>query len=49
MDAPFGTGGKVTTDFGGQEDAAQAVAVEPSGRFVVAGWGSPVEHAVRSQ
>ena len=43
MDAPFGTGGKVTTDFGGQEDAAQAVAVEPSGRFVVAGWGSPVD------
>jgi uncharacterized delta-60 repeat protein len=45
LDAPFGTGGKVTTDFGGGYDLAHAIAVAPDGRIVVAGYAgaSPVE------
>ncbi len=37
LDPPFGTGGKVTTDFGGAADSAAAVAVEPGGNLVVVG------------
>jgi uncharacterized delta-60 repeat protein len=37
LDTTFGGGGKVTTDFGGQ-DVAQAVALQPDGKIVVAGW-----------
>ena len=37
LDAPFGTGGKVTTDFAGQADGAFAVAIELGGKIVVAG------------
>jgi uncharacterized delta-60 repeat protein len=36
-DAGFGTGGVVTTDFGGDYDIANAVALQPDGRIVVAG------------
>jgi uncharacterized delta-60 repeat protein len=36
LDAGFGTGGKVTTDFGG-DDQAGAVAIQPDGKIVVAG------------
>src|SRR5262249_51144189 len=36
LDPTFGTGGKVTTDFGGAEEAA-TVAVQRDGRIVVAG------------
>jgi uncharacterized delta-60 repeat protein len=36
LDPTFGTGGKVTTDFGGNEQA-WGVAVQPDGRVVVAG------------
>ena len=37
LDATFGTGGLVTTDFGGDE-LANAVAIQPDGRIVAAGW-----------
>jgi uncharacterized delta-60 repeat protein len=38
LDAPFGVGGVVTTDFGGEDgDYAYAVAIEPGGKFVAAG------------
>ncbi|HLL16743.1 MAG TPA: Calx-beta domain-containing protein [Pyrinomonadaceae bacterium] len=33
----FGTGGKVTTDFGEQEEAANAVLIQPDGKIVAAG------------
>ena len=41
MDAPFGTGGKVTTDFEGDDDEATSVAIEPSGKILVAGLATP--------
>src|SRR5215470_16341979 len=37
LDASFGTGGLVTTDFGGFNTAARAVAVQPDGKIVAAG------------
>ncbi|MDX3248117.1 calcium-binding protein [Streptomyces sp. ME18-1-4] len=37
LDTTFGTGGKVTTDFGGTNDGAHAVAVQPDGKIVAAG------------
>jgi uncharacterized delta-60 repeat protein len=37
LDGTFGTGGKVTTDVGGRDDAAFAVAVQPDGKIAVAG------------
>jgi len=37
LDASFGTGGKVTTDFAGAGDGAGAIAVQPDGKLVVAG------------
>ncbi|HEV3365524.1 MAG TPA: delta-60 repeat domain-containing protein, partial [Acidimicrobiia bacterium] len=37
LDTSFGTGGKVTTDFGGYEGAS-AVAVQSDGKIVVAGY-----------
>ncbi|CAN5525275.1 hypothetical protein BH18ACI1_BH18ACI1_07560 [soil metagenome] len=37
LDATFGTGGKVTTDFGGEE-IARAVALQPDGKIVTAGF-----------
>jgi uncharacterized delta-60 repeat protein len=37
LDAGFGTGGKVTTDFSGGEDLGQALAVQADGRLVAAG------------
>jgi uncharacterized delta-60 repeat protein len=37
LDAPFGTGGRVTTDFGEERDRAYAVAIEPGGKLIVAG------------
>ncbi|OKI12877.1 hypothetical protein A6A07_17270 [Streptomyces sp. CB03911] len=38
-DTGFGTGGRVTTDFGGSENA-QAVALQGDGRIVAAGFGA---------
>jgi len=37
LDATFGTGGKVTTDFAGNDDAAFAVVLQSDGKIVVAG------------
>ena len=37
LDTTFGVNGKVTTDFGGNYDAANAVAVQADGKVVVAG------------
>lgn len=39
-DATFGNNGKVTTDFFGGEDLAQAIVLQPDGKIVVAGWAS---------
>jgi uncharacterized delta-60 repeat protein len=38
LDSGFGDGGKVRTDFGGTDDRGSAVAVQPDGKIVVAGW-----------
>jgi uncharacterized delta-60 repeat protein len=37
LDASFGPGGKVTTDFAGSGDGAGAIAVQPDGKLVAAG------------
>ena len=37
LDVTFGTGGKVTTDFGGQTNRGWAVAIQSDGKIVVAG------------
>lgn len=37
LDPTFGTGGKVTTDFSDSSDIANAVALQPDGKLVVAG------------
>ncbi|GAB4480042.1 MAG: hypothetical protein OHK0044_27840 [Burkholderiaceae bacterium] len=37
LDAGFGSGGKLTTDIGGHDDAAYAVVVQSDGKIVVAG------------
>jgi len=38
LDASFGTGGKVTTDFSGYRDVINAAALQPDGKIVVAGY-----------
>jgi uncharacterized delta-60 repeat protein len=38
LDPTFGAGGVVRTDFGSIQDSAQAVAIDPAGRVVVAGF-----------
>jgi uncharacterized delta-60 repeat protein len=37
LDTSFGTGGKVTTDFGGTEDLGYGVAIQSDGKIVVVG------------
>jgi uncharacterized delta-60 repeat protein len=37
LDASFGAGGRVTTDFAGLADSATAIAVQPDGKILVAG------------
>ncbi|MFI1917365.1 delta-60 repeat domain-containing protein [Nocardia sp. NPDC020380] len=37
LDSAFGTGGKVTTDFGGKDDSAVATVLQEDGKIVVAG------------
>jgi uncharacterized delta-60 repeat protein len=41
LDASFGTGGRVTTDFAGFNDQAVAVAIQPDGRIVATGQAGP--------
>jgi uncharacterized delta-60 repeat protein len=41
LDASFGSGGKVTTDFNGQTDRAFALAIQGDGKIVVAGSATP--------
>jgi uncharacterized delta-60 repeat protein len=41
LDTSFGTGGKVFTDFGGSEDFAFGLVLQPDGKIVVAGVSSP--------
>jgi uncharacterized delta-60 repeat protein len=38
LDLTFGTGGIVTTDFGGYDDGGRSVAIQTDGKLVVAGW-----------
>jgi uncharacterized delta-60 repeat protein len=38
LDPTFGTGGKVTTDFAGNRDEGRAMAIQPDGKIVVAGF-----------
>jgi uncharacterized delta-60 repeat protein len=40
LDSGFGTGGKVTTDFGSFDDLGLSVAVQADGKIVVAGYSS---------
>jgi hypothetical protein len=40
LDAGFGIGGKVLTSFGGLGDGATAVAVQPDGKILAAGFAS---------
>ena len=40
LDTSFGVGGKVITDFGGDNDEATAVALQPDGKIVVVGLAS---------
>jgi len=40
-DAGFGVGGKATVDFGGGDDTAFAVAVQPDGKILLAGQTTP--------
>ena len=37
MDTSFGNSGNVTTDFGGGEDNARGIAIQPDGKLVTAG------------
>ncbi|HEX8857895.1 MAG TPA: Ig-like domain-containing protein [Actinomycetes bacterium] len=48
LDGTFGTGGKVTTDFAGNGDQANAVALQPDGKIVAAGGalGTTVDFAL---
>ena len=40
LDTTFGTGGKVTTDFAGKDDEAYALAIQPDGKIVLAGYAT---------
>lgn len=37
LDLSFGSGGKITTDFGGRDDLATSLVIQPGGKIVVAG------------
>ena len=40
LDNTFGTGGKVTTDFGSSDDGGQSIAIQSDGKILVAGWSN---------
>jgi uncharacterized delta-60 repeat protein len=39
LDTTFGDAGKVTTDFGGQDNNVWAIALQPDGKIIAAGGG----------
>ncbi|MGW6919459.1 calcium-binding protein [Kitasatospora sp. NPDC054939] len=43
LDTAFGTGGRVTTDFGGGSDEARGVVVQSDGKIVVAGYAGATD------
>ena len=43
LDAGFGVGGKVTTDFGGR-DQVFAMTIQPDGRIIAAGYATSIDH-----
>jgi len=45
LDVNFGTGGTVTTDFGGDDDSGNAVAIQQDGKIVVAGSAGSEENS----
>ena len=45
LDNGFGTGGKVTTDFGGFDDACSGIAVQGDGKILAAGYSSTGSNA----
>ncbi len=47
LDTGFGTGGKVSTDFGARTDHGRAAAVQPDGKIVVAAPGSHAGQQLR--
>jgi uncharacterized delta-60 repeat protein len=47
LDSSFGDHGKVTTDFNGQYDVANSVALQPDGKIVVSGTGEGLFTVVR--
>lgn len=38
LDTTFGNGGKVVTDFGGADDEAHVIAIQPDGKIILAGF-----------
>jgi len=38
LDTTFGVGGKLTTDFGGEDEVGMALAIQENGRIIAAGW-----------
>ncbi len=46
LDPTFGTGGIVTTDFGGSPDFGNAVAIQPDGKIIVAGYGGTLRSPI---
>lgn len=49
LDASFGSGGKVTTDFPGSSDLGLALATEPNGTIVIAGGSTPIGGSPESE
>ena len=43
-DPDFGTDGEVITDITGNTDGAHAIALQPDGKIVVAGWAQEFEN-----
>jgi uncharacterized delta-60 repeat protein len=46
LDLTFGSGGKLTTSFNGRGEAARAVAIQPDGKIVVAGYADLGERSL---
>lgn len=45
LDNSFGSAGKVLTDFFGNDDGAEAVAIQSDGKILVAGWVTTIDQA----